>query len=1048
MPRLSCFVALLLFAAPAIAQDVDLSHFENMEARAIGPAGMSGRVTAIDVVLRDPDVIYAGTASGGLWMSEGGGIDWTPIFDDQPVASIGDIAIYQKNPSIIYVGTGEGNPRNSQTNGNGLYKTLDGGKTWSYLGLEDSRNIHRVIVHPDNPDVVWAGVQGPAWGTTETRGVYKSTDGGQNWRKVLYQNERTGIADLVADPSNPDKLFAAMWEFQRWPWTFTSGGDGSGLFVSHDGGENWVERTSVDGLPAGDLGRIGLAISPSRPDILYALVESKKNGLFKSEDGGVSWSRVNAKGNFGNRPFYYHEIHIDPVNENRLYSLHSIVTYSEDGGRTWETLIPYAGIHPDHHAWWIHPEDPDYIIEGNDGGMAISRDRGETWRHIENLPLAQFYHINVDNSFPYRVCGGMQDNGSWCGPSQVFRNGQIRNSYWEEVAFGDGFDVVIDSSDSRYGYAMSQGGNLQRFDSHTGDQKYIKPIHPDGETLRFNWNAAIAHDPFGPTTIYYGSQMVHKSTDRGDSWTIISPDLTTNDPEKQKQVDSGGLTYDVTQAENYTTIVSLEPSQLQPGILWAGTDDGHVQVTQDGGQTWTNVTGNVRGIPDGIWVPQIKASVHNVGEAFVVFGDHRRNNWEPYLYHTDDFGRSWTRLIDGDDVYGYLHSFAQDPVEPNLMFAGSEFGLYVSFDGGDAWQKWTHGVPTVAVTDMVIHPREHDLVMGTFGRSAFILDDLRPLRAVAADMDVLDAPLTAFEAPDAYHVTYRQATGVRFAGDAAFFGENRMRGGMLSFFVAPVDTTDDDAKPLPKKITMQIVDPTTSDTIRTFKRDVQAGFNRTTWGLEQAGYRFPTMQKPRKDAPEPGNGGDVMPGTYEVVMTLGEHTSSTMIDVKLDPRLGVTPAMLQARADMRDEMVPHIEALADALTNLREARETVDLLAQHLEDRDDETAKTAMDLGKAVKDSIQVMVEMYEGPEVQGIRRDPNTIRSRMSIGMRYLGSSWDMPGPTERTAMAQSKAAIKEMVDAVNALFAEQWPAYQRAIRAADLQLFEPIKPISVSIN
>ncbi|MEL7531612.1 MAG: hypothetical protein AAFN10_09905, partial [Bacteroidota bacterium] len=620
----------LLWQAPLSAQDLDTDLLENWKARSIGPAGMSGRVTTIDVLRDNPAVIYIGTASGGLWKSESGGIKWKPLFDEEIVASIGALAIAPSNPDIIWVGTGEGNPRNSQSSGFGVYRSLDGGESWEAMGLENTRNVHRVIIHPDNPDIVWIGAQGSAWGDHPERGVYKTTDGGKTWRKVLYMNERTGIADLVQDPQNPNKLIAAMWEFRRWPWSFKSGGEGSGLYVSHDGGESWTKRTDADGLPKGELGRMGLAIAPSNPKIVYAIIEAKKNGFYRSTDGGKNWKLVNGKDEIGNRPFYYSDIFVDPVNENRIYSLYSMVSLSEDGGKSFRVMIPYSGVHPDHHAWYIHPDNPNYIIEGNDGGLNISHDRGMTWRFVENLPLAQFYHINIDNEIPYNVYGGMQDNGSWRGPAYVWRSGGIRNTYWEELFFGDGFDVVPDPEDNRYGYAMSQGGSVGRYDLETRSSKSIRPTHPDGEELRFNWNAAIAQDPFDAATIYYGSQYVHKSTDRGDNWEIISDDLTTNDPEKQKQRESGGLTFDVTNAENHTSIVAIAPSPVEKELLWVGSDDGRLHITRDGGENWTDLTAKMGGLPAGSWIPQIHASNHSAGEAFIVVNNYRRNDWTPY----------------------------------------------------------------------------------------------------------------------------------------------------------------------------------------------------------------------------------------------------------------------------------------------------------------------------------------------------------------------------------------------------------------------------------
>ena len=499
------------------AQNLNMKHFKGMSPRSIGPAGMSGRVTSIDVVRSNPDIMYIGTASGGVWKSESGGIAWEPIFDDQRTISIGAIAIQQSNPSVIWVGTGEGNPRNSQSSGAGIYKSLDGGKTWKYLGLEKTRNIHRIIIHPSNPDVVYLSVIGYAWGDTEQRGVYKTTDGGKTWKKILYVNNRTGAADLVMDPSNPNKLIVAMWEYRRWPWYFKSGGKGSGLYITYDGGETWKQKTDKDGLPKGELGRIGLAIAPSKPNIIYALVEAKKNALYKSTDGGDTWSKITTDKNMGNRPFYYSDIFVDPKNENRIYSLFSLVSKSEDGGKSFKVILPYYGfnsVHPDHHAWYINPDNPNFMIDGNDGGLNITRDGGKTWRFIENLPLAQFYHINIDMQMPYNVYGGMQDNGSWRGPGYAWRQGGIRNAYWEEVVFGDGFDVVPDLEKTHLGYAMWQGGNLERYNLKTGNSQYIKPIHPEGKELRFHWNAAIAQNPFDKASIYYGSQYVHKSNEQ------------------------------------------------------------------------------------------------------------------------------------------------------------------------------------------------------------------------------------------------------------------------------------------------------------------------------------------------------------------------------------------------------------------------------------------------------------------------------------------------------------------------------------------------------
>ena len=610
------FLVVLLASSTLYSQEFSMDLIQDMKPRNIGPAGISGRVTAIDVQLSDPDIMYVGTASGGLWKSTSGGIKWNPIFDKEVTASIGAVAIQQSNPSVIWVGTGEGNPRNSLNGGYGVYKSLDGGKSWQPMGLEKTRHIHRILIDPTDPNTVYVGAIGSPWGIHAERGVFKTTDGGKTWSKILFVNNKTGVADMVMDPSNPNKLLVAMWEHKRDPWFFKSGGKGSGLYMTHDGGTNWKEITDEDGFPKGELGRIGIAIARNKPNVVYALVEAKKNALYKSEDGGFTWKKVNDKEDIGNRPFYYSEIYVDPENENRIFSIFTYVNVSEDGGRHFTQLMPAYGVdngvHPDHHAWWIHPTNGQFMIDGNDGGMNITKDGGKTWRFIGNLPVAQFYHISVDNEYPYNVYGGMQDNGSWRGPAYVWRAQGIRNSYWQEIAFGDGFDVVPDKDNSQFGYAMSQQGFVRRYDWKTGNNYIVRPTPPDAETkLRFNWNAGIGQDPFDNATVYFGSQFVHKSTDKGLTWEVISKDLTTNDPEKQKQSESGGLTMDATGAENHCTILVIEPSPVEKDMLWVGTDDGRIHFTQNGGQTWTEVTSNIKGLPSGSWIPQIKASQKN-----------------------------------------------------------------------------------------------------------------------------------------------------------------------------------------------------------------------------------------------------------------------------------------------------------------------------------------------------------------------------------------------------------------------------------------------------
>jgi len=844
---------------------------------------------------------------------------------------------------------------------------------------------------------------------------------------------------------------------------------------------NWTERTNDDGLPKGELGRIGLGIAKSNPKIIYALVESKKNALYKSVDGGIKWKKISDKPEIGNRPFYYSDIYVDPVNENRIYSLFSLVNLSIDGGKTFTTLLPYSGVHPDHHAWWIHPEDPNYIIEGNDGGLNISRDRGENWRFIENLPLAQFYHISIDNDVPYNVYGGMQDNGSWIGPAYVFKSGGIRNSYWQELFFGDGFDVLPDPDDSRYGYAMSQQGNVGRYDRETGFVTFVKPTHPDPKLrLRFNWNAAIAQDPFDNNTIYYGSQFVHKSANKGESWDIISPDLTTNDPEKQKQHESGGLTIDATGAENNTTILVIEPSTLEQGVLWIGTDDGYVQVTRDGGETWKNVTPNVNGYPTGAWIPQIRASGHSAGEAFVIVNDYRRGNFKPYLYRTSDYGATWTSMVNESQIAAFTLSFAQDPVAPNLMFLGTDFGLYVSIDGSSNWTKWTNGYPSVPTVDLAIHPREHDLVIGTFGRAAWVLDDIQPLREISLKgTSIMTKAIQAFTPPDAYLASNQQASGTRFAASAIYSGENRRRGARISVMLnkpeeeskeksdtseskrkgkgrkGKADSKPEEApKPDVKKVkfdtlTVEIYN-TSGDKIRTLKRNPKEnGLYRFSWNMDEKGVRGPSRRKAKPNAPEP-RGLNVLPGTYKIVMSYGDQKDSTNINILMDPRLDVDINNVIARRIAQGELNKKIAFLGEAMSRLVDSKEIVDDVTKRIKEKKGDEFKELKDANKAMKDSIEALMTKMVGPDNsrrQGIVRSPKpTVNTYVRTAQRYLRSGLHAPGATEERLIGHAEEAVKEIVAEVNKFFTEDWSKYKTMVEEADLSPFKDYEPIGIN--
>jgi photosystem II stability/assembly factor-like uncharacterized protein len=1048
--RIYQYVLVFLFIAPVMlfAQPLDISLFKNIKPRNIGPAGMSGRVTAIDVNLKKPDLIYIGTASGGLWRSEGGGTDWTPLFDSMDVASIGSIAIDQQNPQIIWVGTGEGNPRNSQTMGAGVYKSLDGGRTWKCMGLEKTRTIHRLIIHAQNPDIVYASAMGTAWGETNDRGVYRTTNGGKTWERILYVNDRTGAADFIVDPSNPNKMLVNMWEYRRWPWYFKSGGAGSGLYLTVDGGDTWKKLTEKDGLPAGELGKMGLAWASNNTNVVYALIESKKNALYRSDDGGYSW-KMTADKNIGDRPFYYYDIFVDPTNENRLYNVFSNITVSDDGGRNFQTLLGWDNIHGDHHCWWIHPTDPNYMIDGNDGGLAITRDKGKTWTFSENLPVGQFYHVNYDMQVPYNIYGGMQDNGTWRGPAYRWQTGGIRNHYWDEIAFGDGFDVVIEPN-QQYGYAMWQGGNLLRVNFETGASEPCKPVHPEGTFLRFNWNAGIGQDPIDPNTIFYGSQFLHKSNDGGKSWTIISPDLTTNDTAKIKAHISGGLTYDITGAENHCTILSISASPKKQGIIWVGTDDGNLQVTQDGGANWTNVAQNLPGVPKGSWIPQVHASRFVEGEAFVVVNNYRRNDWTPWLFRTRDFGKSWERIVNEKAVDGYVLSFVQDPVEPKLMFCGTEFGLYVSIDAGKNWARWINGYPTVSTYDLAIHPREHDLIIGTFGRSLWILDDIRPLREIAAKgIGELKKPLKIFPIPDAYLANVKEGSGTRFTGNQMFKGQNRPFGSTISFALGKWPAQDSAKQAAGKDSVMVEIKDISGKVVRHLKMAPTMGVNRMVWQLEGDGTRFPLTPKPKSETP-PSPGVHVRPGTYTVLISYGAFSDSQQVKVLSDPRRKVDMSGVEQWHKSSDDYFSMVSGVTNSADILRDAKDRMSTLDKLVADQvKDTTAKKSYnEKRKALGKEIDSLMAKLTAPEdAQGIYEDPAQLMQKLQSVAFFLDPAFGTPNPPAGpppSTFAMALKNVKKDADAFNLTVSNwkktSWLNYEEMVKGMKLDLLRPL--------
>jgi photosystem II stability/assembly factor-like uncharacterized protein len=1014
------FLGLMFFSAsfqpPVLGgQETDSALLSVLKARSIGPAGMSGRIAAIDAVESDPNVIYVGAATGGLWKSENGGQTWKPLFDQEQVLGIGAVAVLQSNPDIVWVGTGEGNPRNSAGVGAGIYKSMDGGRSWSMLGLERSERIHRIVLHPTDPDVAYAGVMGPAWSDGRQRGVYRTTDGGATWEQVLFVNERTGVSDLVMDPSNPNKLLAGMWEFRRYPWFFESGGPGSGLFVTHDGGDSWTRLDSDHGLPSGDLGRIGLAVARNDPDVVYALVEAERSALLRSKDGGASWQTVNDEDGVASRPFYYTDIFVDPQNELRLFNLHSRVMRSEDGGRSFEDIS--GDVHSDFHALWISPANSRQMYVGTDGGVFISRDRGDHWRLVDNLPVGQFYHVSVDSEIPYNVYGGMQDNGSWRGPSDLWENGGIRNYHWSEVGFGDGFGTLMDPTDPNLGYSMSQGGGLVRFDLRTGERKGIRPWAPDGVELRFNWNAAIALDPLEIGTLYYGSQFVHKSTNRGESWQIISGDLTTNDGEKQRQDESGGLTRDATGAEDHTTILTIAPSPVEAEVIWVGSDDGLVHITRSGGGDWEEIGRRAGGVPDGTWIPHIEASKHERGTAYVVFDDHRRGNWEPYIFRVEEYGRRWRRIGDEDQLWGFVHTLEEDPVNPNLLFAGTEFGLYVSLNRGEDWIPWRHGLPPAPVRSLVVHPRDHDLVIGTHGRAIYIMDDIRPLQAIAGSPGLMDQAIHLFDPPPAYLRSVSAVAGYHFAADAMWQGETKPVGATLTYSVGPGSSTS--------SVAIEILG-TAGEVIRSMEGPAEQGLNRVVWDLRE--------NNPFQDLSGGGRfrptGLEVLPGAYGVRIRAAATEATGTVEVLPDPRVEIPLQVRMERRRAVQEGMGMLATIVELEARFQEATEGIEGLRGALNRRRDAEARAIT----ALADSVLIEGEAV-GEAISGLSRNSRQLYS--------LGSVRDAPTESDRIALAQTGEALGGVISRFNAYLVGRVGDLREAAEAAGIGPLQELRPV-----
>ena len=869
-----CILPALLLCTSALSAQTDVTSLINSFSwREVGPANPAGRIVDVEAVEGSSHIIYAGAATGGLWKTVNSGITWEPIFDDQPTASIGDIGLSQSNSNILYVGTGEANNRNSSPWGDGMYKSTDAGETWAYVGLRETRHIARVLVHPTNADIVYVAAMGHLWATNEERGVFKTTDGGQTWEKVFYINDRTGATDIAMDPVDTDILYVAMHErlrdrfdagdpVERW-------GPDAGIYVSRNGGVDWTRSTV--GLPTTDLGRLGIAAARSAPGTVYALIGTRppprddseeeeepeedplnpdKDGIFKSTDYGVTWVKVN---DWNNRPSYYSQIRVDPNDENVIWGFASPMAYSDDGGITVKSGPEVQGpTHIDYHSAWIDPDNSDHVIVGGDGGINVTWDRGKHWEVVKQFGLAQCYAISVDMRKPYYVVVGLQDNGVWVGASRGKITRGVTNADWFALSNADGFYSQVDPTDFNIIYAATQGGSIYRQDLRTGQRTGIRPSPPpvEGEEparYHFDWNAPFQLSPHNHQTLYMGGKMVFKSVNRGDDWEIISPELAAN-PE-----------------ERYSAIVSVSESPINAGMLWAGTNDGNIWVRQNETAEWTLVSDNIEGVPPHAWVKRIEASHHEPGRAYAVFDMHRWNNFAPYVYMTDDFGQTWTDITNDLPEEGSIYIIREDYKNPNLLFTGSEFAIFISIDRGATWSRFMNNMPTAPVHDLIIHPRDADLIVGTHGRGAWITDNITPLQQLTDS--VLESDVHLFDVRP--EVQWLNTYEFSWTTQKRFYSNNPPTGSKIVYYLGR-EYSDSAA--------VEIMD-ITGKVVRTLAGATDTGINTVFWD-----QREPPPPEDENDRRRrwrgPRLGALLPPGEYYVRLTVGDEVRNTKLVIE------------------------------------------------------------------------------------------------------------------------------------------------------------------------
>jgi photosystem II stability/assembly factor-like uncharacterized protein/DNA-binding FrmR family transcriptional regulator len=1032
-------------AGPARAQSparaMDEKLWSGMKWRQIGPF-RGGRVLAVTGVQQQPNVYYFGAVSGGVWKTTNGGLTWLPMTDKEKFASVGAIAVAPSDPNVIYVGTGEACLRGNISFGNGMYKSVDGGKTWVHLGLDDTRHIARIAVDPRDANTVLVAAMGHAFGPNTERGVYKTTDGGKTWRKVLYKDENTGATDLVFDPTNSHVLFAAMYQARRQPWDFTSGGPGSGLYRSRDSGETWKQLTE-HGLPKGILGRIGVAVSGANPQRVYALIEAKEGGLYRSDDGGDAWDKVNDDHKFRQRAWYFTHVFADPQNTNTVYILNTGLFRSTDGGEKFDRLL---APHGDHHGLWIDPTNSKRMINGNDGGATITVDGGERWSTEENQPTAQFYHVTTDTRFLYHVYGAQQDN-STVGIASRTDTGGIDVRDWDDVGGGESGYIAVDPRDPDIIYAGDNGGFLTRRDQRTKQTQDITvwPEYYSGHGVgelkhRFQWTAPIIISPNDPNTLYIGGEQLFKTTDGGHSWTAISPDLTRND--KSKQAAGGPITKDNTSVEYYDVIFTIAESALKKGMIWVGTDDGLIQLSDDGGAHWTNVT--PKDLPEWSMVSLIEASPFDAETAYAAIDRHKLDDEAPYVYVTHDSGKTWNRLNEGIPAGSYVHAVRSDTARRGLLFAGTETGVYVSFDDGQRWQSLQLNLPDSPVHDLAV--KDGDVVAATHGRSFWILDDIEPLRAAEAKISGEEAYL------------YKPAKAVRYrTGEPIskryemLVGQNAAGGVTVDYFVAK--------KPAEKEeIRLEVLD-SKGKVIRkyTSKKEeeeqkqqewdapdevgplpAEAGMNRFTWDLKYEGAH--KVKGVVYDGGEPPKGPYALPGKYTLRLTAGGKTLTQMVDVALDPRLNASAEDLQKQLELALKTRDLLNITNDSIRDMRDVSDQLDGLQKRL--ANDASAKAILEQAKAVEEKITPIVNALYNKNIQSTEDSlnyPVKLNNQVSVLGDMIESADTAPTEGQSQLYEDLTKKVNEQVQRWNEVRSKDLAMLNAEIRKKDIPAIAP---------